>query len=71
MAWGGTLLRIHTFRIAGAGCRGPSERRRGGRGSPAIQFCFSRFRGTVQYDPAQLQETQIVQSQFDLRDLLP
>ena len=40
-------------------------------GSPAIQFRFSRFHGTVQQGPVQRQETQIVQSQFDLRDLLP
>ena len=43
----------------------------GGGASPAISVRFSRFRGTVQQDPVQRQETQIVQSQFDLRDLLP
>ena len=43
----------------------------GGGGSPAIKVRFSRFRGTVQQDPVQRQETQIVQPQFDLRDLLP
>ena len=47
-------------------------RRRGGAGgSPAIQVCLSRFRGTVQQDPVQWQKWQIVQSQLDLRDLLP
>ena len=40
-------------------------------GSPAIQVRFSRSRGTVQQSPVQRQETQIVQSQCDLRDLLP
>ena len=38
---------------------------------PAKRFRFSRFRGTVQQGPVQWQEWQIVQSQFDLRDLLP
>ena len=40
-------------------------------GSPAIQVRFSRFRGTVQQGPVRRQETQIVQSWLDLRDLLP
>ena len=31
-------------------------------GSPAIPVRVSRFRGTVQQDPIQWQETQIVQS---------
>ena len=39
--------------------------------SPAIQFCFSRFRGTVQRDPLQWQETQIVQPCKQLDDFLP
>ena len=51
--------------------REPSERRRDGRGSPATQYRFSRFRATIQRGPVQRQEWQIVQSQFDLRDLLP
>ena len=40
-------------------------------GSPAIQVQFSRFRGTVQQDPIQRQETQIVQSHMTLHDFLP
>ena len=42
-----------------------------GRGSPAIQTRFSRFRGTVQQGPVQRQETQIVQPCKTLRDFLP
>ena len=40
-------------------------------GSPAIQVRFSRFWGMVQLGPVRRQEWQIVQSQLDLRDLLP
>ena len=40
-------------------------------GNPANQVCFSRFRGTVQQDPAQRQKAQIVQSRIQLDDLLP
>ncbi len=39
--------------------------------SPAIHVRFSRFRDTVQQGPAQLQETQIVQSCTVLDDFLP
>ena len=42
-----------------------------GRGSPAIQTRFSRFRGPIQQSPVQRQETQIVQSQLDLYDFPP
>jgi len=38
---------------------------------PAIRVRFSRFRGTVQQGPVQRQDWQIVQSQLDLRYLLP
>ena len=37
------------------------ERTGGGGGSPAIQVRFSRFRGSIQQDPVQWQEAQIVQ----------
>ena len=47
------------------------EKRRRGRGNPAIQVRFSRFRGTVQQGPVQRQGAQIVQSCMTLRDLLP
>ena len=50
---------------------GSSVKRRHGRGSPTIQGRFSRFFGTVQQDPGQRQEAQIVQSQLTLDDFLP
>ena len=53
------------------GLPGPSAKRRRGRGSPAIQTRFSRFRGTIQRGPARRQKAQIVQSCMTLRDLLP
>ncbi len=43
----------------------------GGGRSPAILVRFSRFRSTVQQDPVQRQETQIVQSCMTLDDFLP
>ncbi len=39
--------------------------------SPADWLRFSRFRRTIQQGPVKWQEWQIVQSQLDLRDLLP
>ena len=53
------------------GCPGPSATRWRRRGSPAIQFRFSRFRGAVQQGPAQRQKAQIVQSCNTLDDFLP
>ena len=38
---------------------------------PANLLRFSRFCGTIQQGPVRRQEWQIVQSQLDLRDLLP
>ena len=38
---------------------------------PAIQARLARFLGTAESDPVKRQETQIVQSQLDLRDFLP
>jgi len=40
-------------------------------GSPADWLRFSRSRDPIQQDPFKRQEWQIVQSQLDLRDLLP
>ena len=56
---------------SGGGLPGPVGDEAGGRGSPAIQVCFSRFRGTVQHGPVRQQETQIVQSELTLDDFLP
>ena len=73
---GGSILRL--WRMPWTVCRSKARwalrdlrEEAGGRGSPAIQVRFSRFRGTVQQGPVQRQETQIVQSCTTLDDFLP
>ena len=58
----GCAVKAADFRMEGAA---------GGSNPPAIQARLSRFRGTIQRSLVRRQETQIVQSQLTLRDLLP
>ena len=49
------------------GCHGEPDTHR----IPAIRFGIPLYRGLIELDPSHRREWQIVQSQFDLRDLSP